>query len=201
METLQCNISGAITDNTLSNKKAWKVLKEKFPSQFFHECVSHGFHLLVKDIFLATKTVHPRGSGNPASYPDDSPFEDLLEFVLSCKEVVTFFHNHYVLKAKLKAALESAKLKALVTMALIRWRTIQGLLQSLLDADNVLNSIASEQNFVSGTTKQKKKRQEIKDILTSPDYQADLENCLVILKPIDKWIKFFQSDQAEVSIV
>ena len=25
--------------------------------------------------------------------------------------------------------------------------------------------------------------------------------CLVILKPIDKWIKFFQSDQAEVSIV
>jgi hypothetical protein len=76
-----------------------------------------------------------------------------LEFVLSCKEVVTFFHNCHVLKAKLKVALESAKLKALVTMALTQWGTIQGLLQSLLDADNVLNSIVSEQDFVSGTTK------------------------------------------------
>jgi Protein of unknown function (DUF 659) len=36
MELLQCNISGAITDNTSANKEAWKILKEKFPSQFFH---------------------------------------------------------------------------------------------------------------------------------------------------------------------
>jgi hypothetical protein len=41
----------------------------------------------------------------------------------------------------------------------------------------------------------------IKDILTALDYWADLEKCLAIFKPIDKWIKFFQSDQAEVSIV
>ena len=140
-------------------------------------------------------------SGNPASYPDEDHFEDLLEFVLSCKEVVSFFHNHHVLKAKLKFALESAKLKALATMALTQWGTIQGLLQSLLDADNVLNSIASERDFVSRTTKQKEKRQEIKDILTAPDYQANLGKKLVILKPIDKCILFFQSDQAEVSIV
>ena len=73
----------------------------------------------------------------------------MLEFVLSCTEVVTFFHNHHVLKAKLKFALESAKLKALVTMVLTQWGIIQGLLQSLLDADNVLNSIASEQDFLN----------------------------------------------------
>jgi Protein of unknown function (DUF 659) len=112
IELLQCNISGAITDNMSANKKAWKILKEKFLSQFFHGCISHGFHLLVKDIFSAIKTVYPRGSGNPASYPDDYPFEDLLEFVLSCKEVVSFFHNRHVLKAKLKVALGPAKLKA-----------------------------------------------------------------------------------------
>jgi Protein of unknown function (DUF 659) len=90
MEFLQCNISGAITDNTSANKKAWKILNEKLPSQFFHGCVSHGFHLFVKDIFSANKNVCPRGSGNPASYPDDYPFEDQFEFVLSCTEVVTF---------------------------------------------------------------------------------------------------------------
>ena len=44
MELLQCNISGAITDNTSANKKVCKILKEKFPGQFFHGCVSHGFH-------------------------------------------------------------------------------------------------------------------------------------------------------------
>jgi hypothetical protein len=147
---------------------------------------------LVNDIFSATKTVHPRGSGNPSSYPDGYPFEGLLEFVLSCKEVDTFFHNHHILKAKLKAALESSKLKALDTMALTWWRTIQGLLQSLLDVDNVLNSIASKQDFVSETTKQKEKRQEIKDILTAPDYQANLEKCLVMLKPIENGSNSFR---------
>ena len=111
-----------------------------------------------------------------------------MEFVLSCKEVVTFLHNHHELKVKLKAALESAKLKALVTKAKLQWGTIQGLLQSLLYANNVLNSIVSEKDFVSGTTKQKEKRKEIKDILTAPDYQANLGKKLVILKPIDQWI-------------
>jgi hypothetical protein len=41
----------------------------------------------------------------------------------------------------------------------------------------------------------------MKDILTAPDYQAMLEKCLAIFKPIHKWIKFFQNDHAEVSIV
>ena len=110
---------------------------------------------MVKDTFSATKIVHPRGSENPALYPDDYNFEDLLEFVLSSKEVVTSFHTHHVLNAKLKAALESAKLKALVTMALTWWGTIQGLLQSLLGTDNLLNSIVSDWDFVSGATKHK----------------------------------------------
>ena len=92
-----------------------------------------------------------------------------MEFVLSCKEVVTFLHNHHELKVKLKAALESAKLKALVTMAQTQWRTIQGLLQSLLETDNALNSIVSKKDFVKGATKQGEKRQEIKDILIAQD--------------------------------
>ena len=42
-------------------------------------------------------------------------------------------------------------------MALSQWGTIQGLLQSLLDTDTVLNSMVSEQEFVSGAAKQKEK--------------------------------------------
>ena len=68
------------------------------------------------------------------------------------------FYNHHVWKEKLKSALESAKLRALVIKAQMQWGTIQGLRQSLLYAENVLNSIVSEKGFVFGTTKQKEKR-------------------------------------------
>ena len=34
MVSLQCNISGAQTDNTSTNKMSWKILEKKFPSQF-----------------------------------------------------------------------------------------------------------------------------------------------------------------------
>ncbi|KAH9246865.1 hypothetical protein BASA81_015546 [Batrachochytrium salamandrivorans] len=48
--------AGAVTDNTSTNKKAWTLLREMFPSCYFQGCCSHGIHLLVKDIFAATKT-------------------------------------------------------------------------------------------------------------------------------------------------
>jgi hypothetical protein len=48
--------AGAVTDNTAANKKAWLLLKGQFPDKFFQGCTSHTLHLLVKDIFGATKT-------------------------------------------------------------------------------------------------------------------------------------------------
>ena len=57
MELLQCNVSGAITDIMSENKYAWKILKEKPPSQCIHGCISHGFHLLIKDKSSATTTL------------------------------------------------------------------------------------------------------------------------------------------------
>ena len=41
--------------NVTTNKKAWGELEKKYPTHFFHGCVSHGLHLLVKDIFAAMK--------------------------------------------------------------------------------------------------------------------------------------------------
>ena len=35
MDSLQCNISGAVTDNTFTNKKAWKILEKKIPKSIF----------------------------------------------------------------------------------------------------------------------------------------------------------------------
>lgn len=50
-----CNVAGAVTDNTNANKAAWKILEKKYPGKFFHGCVSHALHLLVKDIFSESK--------------------------------------------------------------------------------------------------------------------------------------------------
>jgi Protein of unknown function (DUF 659) len=49
-------LSGAVTDNTSANKKAWVLLKAKSPGLFFQVCTSHGLHLMSKDILGPTKT-------------------------------------------------------------------------------------------------------------------------------------------------
>jgi len=85
------NICGAVTDNTSTNKAAWNLLIAKYPDMFFHGCACHGLHLLVKDIFAATKAKR----GRPiADYPEGYPFENLLRFALDCKDVVSYFSYH-----------------------------------------------------------------------------------------------------------
>jgi hypothetical protein len=83
----------AVFDKTSTNKVAWSLLKQRFLERLFQGCASHCLHVIVKNIFCATKT--KRGQ-NVATYPDDYPFEYLLEFVAKCKELVSFFHNHHV---------------------------------------------------------------------------------------------------------
>ena len=194
------NVAGAVTDNTSANKKMWSILEREYPTHFFHGCVAHGLNLLVKDILCAKKKEPP--GGGPAAYPDGYPFEDLMVFANDCKEVVMFFHNHHGVKARLKKALASAKLSSLVKPAPTRWGTIHGCFKSLKAADDILNSLVSERDFVNkGSAKQKDKRLEIKAIVTDPDFVRNLDESIKILQPIDKFIKLFQSDAVPCSDV
>ncbi|KAH6576100.1 hypothetical protein BASA62_001646 [Batrachochytrium salamandrivorans] len=77
--------AGAVTDNTSTNKKAWTLLREMFPSCYFQGCCSHGIHLLVKDIFAATKT--KKASNTEATYPIDYSFQEMLKFIVDCWDV------------------------------------------------------------------------------------------------------------------
>ena len=199
MDNLGDNVVGAITDNTSTNKKVWTKLEEKYPDRFFHGCVSHGLNLLVKDILAATKK-QPAGGG-PAQYPVGYPFEDLLLFVIDCKEVVSFFHNHNVPRANLKKALKSEKLNGLVKPAPTRWGTMQACFKSLRAADAILNGLVSQRDFVSDNAKQKEKRAAVKAIITDPGFITKLAECIKILGPIDMFIVMFQSDAAPCSEV
>lgn len=200
MESLGSNVIGTITDNTAANKKAWKELERKYPNRFFHGCVSHGLNLLVKDILAATKKQPP--GGGSAQYPDGYPFEDLLVFVVDCKEVVSFFHNHHGPRANLKKALKAEKLNGLVQPAPTRWGTMQGCFKSLRAADGVLNALVSQRDFVSnGNTSQQEKRAKVKAIITDPNFVTKLDECIKILEPIDMFIVIFQSDAVPCSDV
>lgn len=91
-------ICGAVTDNTSTNKLAWKIVQQKHPTMFFQGCYCHALHLLVKIFFGATKSKR----GRPASdYPNGYPFEYILKFTQNCKDMVSFFSYHHHIKAML----------------------------------------------------------------------------------------------------
>ncbi|KAH9245351.1 hypothetical protein BASA81_017180 [Batrachochytrium salamandrivorans] len=153
------------------------------------------------NIFAATKKKSV-GSAEPV-YPDSGyPFEHLLHFAPSCKEIVIYFYNHHAMKAMLKAALKAANLPRLVAPAPTRWGTLIGCFRSILAADSVLNAIVSQRDFEgNGTTKQKQQKRFIKEIITSVDFLDYLKISIKILEPIDMFITMFQSDSVPISEV
>jgi hypothetical protein len=185
-------------DNTAANKKTWKLLKEKHSSKFFQGCVAHGLHLLVKDVFAATKT---KSNRPVADYPDGYPFEPLLIFAADCKKVVKYFHNHHAPKAMLKKALHAAGLRELVQVAATRWGSLIGMFHSLLAAEGALYQLVNSRDFVTGTNAQKAERQAIVDIITNNMFVLFLQKTIEILVPIDAAIVFYQSDQVPLSEV
>ncbi len=191
--------AGAVMDNTSANKKAWEVLKTNYPSRFFQGCTSHGLHLLVKDIFCATKT-KKAGSTEP-TYPVDYPFEDMLMFINECKDIVKFFHNHHVAKAQLQEMQKTTGARALVRPCPTRWGTIQQTCKTLLASEQHLHAIVSARDFIKGKTAQKKERQDVKDTITDSNFVTLLKKAIAILEPINVLIVKYQSDKVPISEV
>jgi hypothetical protein len=120
---------------------------------FFQGCCSHGLHLIVKDIFGASKT-KKRGEVE-ATFPDGYPFEEMFDFVGDVKALVNFFIHHHHVKAALMEAQQSAVIIALSRSAPTRWGTIQDMCQTVLDSERLIHAITAARNYVSGTAKQK----------------------------------------------
>ena len=191
--------AGAVTDNTSTNKKAWKLLKDMFPSSYFQGCCAHGLHLLVKDIFGATKT---RKNGEDApTYPIGYPFEGMQSFVNDCREVVKYFHNHHVPKAQLEELQGTTGARVLIRPAPTRWGTIQHMCSTLLESERHLYSLVTERDFVKGTISQKAECSKVKDIVSNNRFVDMLKKALRILSPIDRLIVKYQCDKVPISDV
>ena len=191
-------IAGGTMDNTAANKAAWVLLKAAYPDMFFQGCVAHGLHLLVKNIFAATKAKHGREF---ADYPTGYPFEHLLVFAGKVKDVVKFFNNHQAPKAILRRALATAKLNWLVQMAPTRWGSIKDMFVSVRAAEIAIHAVVTARGFIIGTAKQKDERRAIVDIVTNVSFLTLLDKAIMILNPIDAAIVFYQSDKVPVSEV
>lgn len=189
-------ICGAVTDNTSGNKSAWKLLQLKYPTMFFQGCACHGLNLLVKDIFAATKAKRGRLA---ADYPENYPFEYLLNFANQCKDIVSFFSYHHQHKARLVKEQVAQKLPALVQPATTRWGSLQSCFVSLLKSESILHSMVTARDFLSGSTRLKASAQKVYEIITQDTFLQNLQKSIAILEPINQAIVRFQSDTVPVS--
>jgi Protein of unknown function (DUF 659) len=191
------NASGAITNNTKANQKAWKILERYFPSKFVHGFESHGLHLLVKDIFAATKT--KKGGSNVATYPVGYPFKDMLHFAENCKEVVKFFQNHHAIKAKLNQLQQQSNTKHFGQS----YSYLLGIFRRLFSIH--LRKWASfaydcyNTRFFKQQCKAEGKVREHKNIINTSNLVIMLQKALQLLKPIDYLIKYYQNDKVQLS--
>ncbi|KAI2503210.1 transposase [Fragilaria crotonensis] len=128
-------IAGVVMDNTSANKAAWRLLQDSYPSRFFQGCVAHALHLLVKDVFAATKA---RRGRDVSAYPENYPFEPLLTFISQVKKMVGYFHQHHVPRALLKSALKERNLRTLASAAATRGGSIGEMMKTCLAAEAVL---------------------------------------------------------------
>jgi hypothetical protein len=83
-------------------------------------------------VFAATKT--KKASQVEATYPDQYPFELMLEFIACCKDVVKYFHNRHIAKVHLRDLQLSAGAQTFVRAASTCWGTIQTMCQTLLES-------------------------------------------------------------------
>ncbi|KAF4130774.1 hAT family C-terminal dimerization region [Phytophthora infestans] len=175
-------VGAVVTDNTNANKATWETLQNKFPKTFFHGCVCHGLHLLVKDIVKKVKWMDTLQSG--------------------CKEMVTFFKKNHKAWAELSAQLEEKDLQVLAKPGDTRWGSLLKCFETVLAAEAILFSRVSARGFLKAKIKkQKKTRRGVHTLVTSAEFVPRLKKAIAILKPISKALKLFEKNVTPVSEV
>jgi hypothetical protein len=176
------DVGAVITDNTAANKAMWTALKLKFPRTFFHGCVCHALHLLVKDIVQRL--------------PWFSQLQDV------CKKLVVFFKSHHKLWSQLTTRLRGDGLRLLAKPGDTRWGSLQLCFETVLAAESILLGMVTARDFLSAKTKAKKRaRRVVFDMVTSSEFVAQLQKAVVVLKPVGIGLKQLERDDTPISCV
>ena len=177
-----CNINATVMDNTHANRKAFKLLEEKYPKKFFHGCVAHVINLLFKDILK----MMPR----------------YAKFEKDCKDLANLFHNTVYLNTELTKLQEQNQVRTLARPGTTRWNGIYDLFKTILLNEKFLLQLVNERQFLDGSTYDiKQKKRVAKDLVGGALFLENLNNILVILKPLKDVISLFQDDKLPPSEV
>lgn len=171
-----------VTDNTCTNKLMWKELQVKYPKLFFHGCICHALHLLVKDLIERLQWLKKLQEG--------------------CKTLVAYFKKNHMLWFQLKSKLKENGLQSLVLPGDTRWGSLLACLESVLSADTILFMMVSARNFqVAKTKKQRNMRKTIHDFVTSADFEPQLQRGVNLLKVVPKRLVALEKDSRPISDV
>ena len=169
-------------DNTVTNKNTWDLLQVQYPKNFFHGCVCHTVHLMVKDLI---KNV--------------TWFSVLYTNSL---EVVKLFNKNHRLNYQTKEEQKKKQLNTLKLPGQTRWGSIYKCFTSLIELDDILLNIVSRREFEQvSSRKERIRRNNIKEFITSNNFSKELRKGIDLLEPLQKAITYFQSDSVSVSDV
>jgi hypothetical protein len=162
-----------VTDNTATNKLVWSTLQQRHPLIFFHGCISHVLHLVVKDL-----VDHLSWLGNLAA---------------DYRKLVRFFKKNQQLWFDLRRLQKMDDKIALVLPAETRWGSIERCFASVLASEKILHAFVDSKGFLRGRTKeQKAKRRNAHDTVVAKDFVKHLEKALAILSVISVFQKAFE---------
>ena len=178
----ELDICGVVMDNTNANKKAWKLLEQKYPEKFFQGCVCHTLHLMFSDLLK------------------DIPW--FQEVVRDCKNISSFFINSHAYKSKLVKIIDEKKLPSLVIPGKTRWGSLYECLFNYNSLENDIYDIVSKREFLMDiSSSQRKKRIEIQSAVMKENFVSNLKKSLEVTKPLALKLKEFQNNSVPVSEV
>ncbi|KAK1931762.1 hypothetical protein P3T76_012694 [Phytophthora citrophthora] len=171
-----------VTDNTTANQLVWQTLQPECPQIFFHGCISHVIHLVVKDLVSML------------------PWLKVLKE--NCRKLVRFFKKHQQLWAELRHLQLLEGKNTLVLPADTRWGTIEKCLASVLDSEDIIHAFVSSRDFLKEKTKeQKAKRRMAFDIVRAKNCIPQLRRAISILDVLSRFQKLFERNTRPVSDV
>ena len=114
-----------MTDNAPVMKTTWKMIENRFPHISVYGCAAHTINLLVKDIADTTNNA---------------------KTIKDAENIIKFFKNHHLIKAKVDQKRPAFKITKSFSMAVAtRWLSLCTLINNLQALKYVLIQLANKE--------------------------------------------------------
>lgn len=177
IQTIDINkLSAIITDNAPVMKKAWRILKKKYPNVIFLGCIAHNINLIINDI---------------------TKLDWIKKIMNDSKKIVKYFKSHNIATGILKRyqKRDNTPTTSLKLPCKTRWGSSATCLESL-----IRNQLALELTITELTHDLEiQLSREIKDIVNDGAYWSNVNLVYNILNKLALGIKFFESDDIRLS--